>query len=188
MKKLIVAMCVVAFGLATQAASVAWAFSWATDADGNDVTSGTAYLMNVATMTVGAAQTALTARTFDATKAIDSVAITKNDDEGGHGRNTATVDLSGDQTFYVVLVSGDNYGITGTKPVTMKSIGDTSVSFGELSDPDTGASTLPVAWSPGGIAGGGGGGGQGDNPAPEPTSGLLLLVGGALLSLRRKRA
>ena len=188
MKKLIVAMCVVAFGLAAQAATVNWSFSWATDADGNDLTSGTAYLMNVATMSVSAAQTALTAKTFDATKAIDTTGITYNDSDGGHGGNVKTVSLTGDQSFYVVLVAGDNYGITSTKPVTMKSIGDTAVPFYELSD-DSGNSTLPVAWSPGGIAGGGGGGGgQGDNPAPEPTSGLLLLVGGALLGLRRKRA
>ena len=35
------------------------------------------------------------------------------------------------------------------------------------------------------VAGGGGGGGGG---VPEPTSGLLILVGGALIALRRKQA
>ena len=178
MKKLIVIACAAVFGLAAQAASVNWSFSWATDASGNDLSSGTAYLMNVATMSVADAQTALTARTFDATKAIDTSSITFNDSDGAHGGNVKTVDLSGSQSFYVVLVSGDNYGITATKPVTMKSIGDTAVAFYELSD-DSGNSTLPVAWSPGGVGGGG---------APEPTSGLLLLVGAGILGLRRKRA
>ena len=181
MKKLIVTMCAVIFGLAAQASSVNWSFSWATDADGNDLTSGTAYLMNVATMTVAAAQEALSAKTFDATKAIDTSAITTDSAKGAHGGGVKTVDLTGDQTFYVVLVSGGNYGITATTPVTMKSLGDTAVAFYELSD-DNGVSTLPVAWSPGGVSDGGSGG------VPEPTSGLLLLVGGALLGLRRKRA
>ena len=36
-------------------------------------------------------------------------------------------------------------------------------------------------------AGGGGGGGGGQGGIPEPTSGLLLLVGGAMLALRRKQ-
>lgn len=182
MKKLIVLACAAIFGLAVQAATVDWSFSWATDADGNDLTSGTAYLMNVATMSVEAAQAALTAKTFDATKALDTSNITTDAAKGAHGGNTKAIDLTGDQTFYAVIVSGDNYGITQTIPTTMKTVGTTTVGFMELSD-DNGVSSM--AWAPGGVAGGGGG--QGDNPAPEPTSGLLLLVGGALLGLRRKR-
>ena len=183
MKKLIVMMFGAAIGLAAQAATVNWAFTWATDANGNDLDKATAYLMNVDTMTVAAAQSALTAKTFDASKALDS-ATTSNSGNGAEVSKTSSVDLTGAQQFYVVLVDGGNYGITDTVPVTMNSIGTTTVNFQELSD-ESGNSTLPVAWSPGGVAGGGG---QGDNPAPEPTSGLLLLVGGALLGLRRKRA
>ena len=178
MKKLIVMMCAAAIGLAAQAASVSWSFSWATDASGNDLTSRTAYLMNVATMTVADAQTQLTAKTFDATKALATSSITYNDSDGAHGGGVNTVDLTGSQSFYVVLVNGDNYGITSTINKTMSTLGNTVVGFQELSD-DSGNSTLPVAWSPGGVSGGG---------APEPTSGLLLLVGAGILGLRRKRA
>ena len=176
MKKLIVIMCAAVFGLATQAASVAWSFSWATDASGNDLSSGTAYLMNVATMTTEAADAALTAKTFDTSKALATSAITVNEDDGAHGGGVNTVDLTGSQTFYAVIVSGDNYGITQTVPVTMKAIGDTGVAFQELSD-ESGVSSM--TWKPGGVAGGSG--------VPEPTSGLLLLVGGAMLALRRKQ-
>ena len=38
------------------------------------------------------------------------------------------------------------------------------------------------------VAKGGGGGGGGTGDIPEPTSGLLLLVGGAMLALRRRRS
>ena len=178
MKKLIVVMCAAVFGLATQAATISWSFSWATDANGNDLSGGTAYLMNVATMTTAAADAALTAKTFDTSKAIATSAITTDDSKGAHGGGTDTADLSGNQTFYAVIVSGDNYGITQTVPVTMKTVGSTTVAFYELSD-ESGVSSL--SWKPGGVAGG-------STPdVPEPTSGLLLLVGGAMLALRRKQ-
>ena len=61
----------------------------------------------------------------------------------------------------------------------MKTVGSTTVAFYELSD-DSGNSSL--SWKPGGVSGGSSGGG-----VPEPTSGLLLLVGGAMLALRRKQ-
>ena len=184
MKKLIVAMCAAIVGLATQAASVNWSFSWATDADGNDLTTGTAYLMNVATMSTSAAEAALTAKTFDVSKALATSSITYNDSDGAHGGGTDPVSLTGEQTFYAVIVSGDNYGITSPITKTMSTMGDTGVAFAELSD-DSGNSYM--TWKPGGISGGSGGGGGGSGGVPEPTSGLLLLVGGAMLALRRKQ-
>ena len=134
--------------------------------------------MKVATMTTDAADAALTAKTFDTSKAIGTSAVTFNDSDGAHGGAVTTTDLTGSQTFYAVIVSGDNYGITQTVPVTMKTLGDTAVAFAELSD-DSGVSSM--TWKPGGVAGGSSGG------IPEPTSGLLLLVGGAMLALRRKQ-
>ena len=168
MKKLIVAACAAMIGLATQAASV----------DGNDLTSGTAYLMNVATMSTSAAEAALTAKTFDATKALATSEITTDAAKGAHGGGINTVALTGEQTFYAVIVSGDNYGITSPITKTMSTMGDTGVTFQELSD-DNGNSFM--TWKPGGVAGGGSGG------VPEPTSGLLLLVGAGMLALRRKQ-
>ena len=178
MKKLIVAACAAMIGLATQAASINWSFSWATDADGNDLTSGTAYLMNVATMSVSDAEAALTAKTFDATKALATSSITTDASDGAHGGGVDIVPVTGEQTFYAVIVSGDNYGITSPISKTVSTLGDTAVAFAELSD-ESGVSSL--TWKPGGISGGGSGG------VPEPTSGLLLLVGGAMLALRRKQ-
>ena len=177
MKKLIVAMCAAVFGLATQAGTVNWSFSWATDASGNDITSGTAYLMAESAMTTSAADTALTAKTFDTSKAVATSTITYNDSDGGHGGGVNSTELTGDQSFYVVLVSGDNYGITDPISKTVASVGSTVVGFQELSD-DSGTSSL--TWKPGGVAGG-------STPSPEPTSGLLLLVGAGMLALRRKQ-
>ena len=184
MKKLIVAMCAAMIGLATQAGTVSWSFSWATDASGNDLTSGTAYLMAESVMSKSAADAALTAKTFDTAKALGDTSIVTDAAKGAHGGADTTVSLTGSQSFYVVLVSGDNYGITASTTKTIATVGPTSVPFYELSD-DSGVSSL--TWKPGGISGGSGGGGGGSGGVPEPTSGLLLLVGGAMLALRRKQ-
>ena len=46
--------------------------------------------------------------------------------------------------------------------------------------------TVPATWTVSGITPVGGGSGGSD--VPEPTSGLLLALGGAMLALRRRRA
>ena len=185
MKKLVVTMCAAVCGLAMQASTVSWSFSWATDASGNDLPDGsTAYLMAESIMTAAAADAALTAKTFDTSKALDSATTANNGNGAEVSQTSPTLTLTGDQTFYAVIVSGDNYGITQTVPKTMATIGPTIVGFQELSD-DSGNSYM--TWKPGGISGGSGGGGGGSGGVPEPTSGLFLLVGGAMLALRRKQ-
>ena len=116
---------------------------------------------------------ALDAGTFDVSKAID-VGLTST--AGGNGAEVSQVvasDLTGSQTFYAVVIDGDQYAITHTITTTMKDVGNTGVAFMELSLED-GTSTM--AWSKMGTA------------VPEPTSGLLMLVGLAGLALRRRRA
>ena len=181
MKKLMIALVAVALGFCAQAASIKWSFSWATDANGNDVADGSkAYLMAVSAMSLEDATAAMNAGTFDESKALDVATITV----GGNGAEVSQVvasDLTGSQTFYAILVNGEQYGITDTVTATIKSLGDTGVGFGELSDED-GNSFL--AWSPVGTSGGG----SVTPSIPEPTSGLLMLVGLGALALRRRRA
>ena len=186
MKKLVVTMCAAVCGLAMQASTVSWSFSWATDASGNDLPDGsTAYLMAESIMTAAAADAALTAKTFDTSKALDSATTANNGNGAEVSQTSPALTLTGSQTFYAVIVSGDNYGITSTVTKDVATIGNTVVPFAELSD-ENGVSAM--TWKPGGIAGGSsGGGGGGSGGVPEPTSGLLLLGGGAMLALRRKQ-
>ena len=174
MKKLMIALVAVAMGFCEQAASINWSFSWATDASGADLADGTkVYLMAASAMSVADATTALDAYSFDVSKAID-VGLTST--AGGNGaelNKTVASDLTGAQTFYAVIINGDQYAITHTVGTTMKAIGDTVVAFAELSLED---GTSLMTWKDGGAA------------VPEPTSGLLMLVGLAGLALRRKRA
>ena len=174
MKKLMIALVAVAMGFCAQAASINWSFSWATDASGMDLADGTkAYLMAASALTVADATAALDAGTFDMSKAID-VGLTST--AGGNGAEVSQVvasSLTGSQTFYAVVINGDQYAITHTVAAAMKTIGDTVVAFKELSLED---GTSTIAWNKIGTA------------VPEPTSGLLMLVGLAGLALRRKRA
>ena len=183
MKKLMIALVAVAMGFCAQAASINWSFSWATDASGADVAAGSkAYLMAVSAMSLEDATAAMNAGTFDASKALDVGTIAVNSAKGAYVSQSVASSLEGSQTFYAILVNGDQYAITHTVAATMKSIGDTVVGFQELSLDD---GTSIMAWSPVGTSGGN----DPSAPAvPEPTSGLLMVVGLGALALRRRRA
>ena len=98
---------------------------------------------------------------------------------------TATVDAEAGSTvnFYYVLVNpNDSTGYwtkasSGEAYTTSSTHTDSSI---PSADGTAVLAATKTAWATGG-------GGQGGETVPEPTSGLLLLVGGALLGLRRKQ-
>ena len=141
--------------------------------DANETKIVQAYLMAVSAMSVADATAAFDAGTFDASKALDIGTIAVNAAKGAYVSQTVVSSLESSQTFYAILVNGDQYAITHTVAATMKTIGDTVVAFKELSLED---GTFTMAWNKMGT------------DVPEPTSGLLMLVGLAGLALRRKRA
>ena len=176
MKKMVIMAYAALVGLAVNAASINWSFSWATDANGDDIAAGsTAYLVSVADYSQADAAAALDAGTFDTSKVTDTAAVSVDEDSGAHVAKVVSSSLTGSQSFYAIIKTDDFYAMTSTLDVTMKNLGDTVVGFMELSDEEGNSS---LTWKP---AGGGGG------DVPEPTSGLLLLVGGAMLALRRKQ-
>ena len=110
-------------------------------------------------------------------------------DEGGTATTTITGIESGtpfDVTMNLVLDDGKSYSKTlgytmpifDGSPADQTALAGLNMSIAEaFTDPDTGA--LPDAASAAA---------QGWAAAPEPTSGLLLLIGVAGLALRRRRA
>ena len=183
MKKLIMTVAIVCAAVATQAASIDWSATWIVDSTGADLTSGTAYLLTTGGYAMDSAIADLSAGNFDASKAEMTQGITFNDSFGGNAMQNGASELTGSQSFYMVIISGKDFMVTDTITTAMKDLGDTGVAFGDLStyNDATGGYDSLYKWQT-----------VQEQPStgdvPEPTSGLLLLVGAAALALKRKQA
>ena len=176
MKKLL-AIAAVATSLASSAAMVDWGYV-GTSAD----TGSSIYLFVGDTApTSFESVAALKAASVNTGKTVvDSV----NPRSGAHsyiGSGSAESNWSAGDKFYYVLVSADESTFyvdpTGVN-VTAANIYEKGERAGDQLNTNTGSSSHTYASFGGGSGGGG---------VPEPTSGLLLLVGGAMLALRRKQ-
>ena len=190
MKKLVIAACAVAFAACVQAASINWGTSgafydivgeeggWATVAEGT-----TAYFVFassysqsdlVADYAAGSADmaklTAINTGTVGADGTIADV----------FGSSTT---LSGNQAAYVVLFdSANNMFVSDSLTLGIDELAGSVYGFEEAQTGDI--------WANNGDASAGyqGAGWYSAAAVPEPTSGLLLLLGMAGLALRRKQA
>ena len=190
MKKLIL-FAAIGVCCAVRAAS----FTWGSDntvndlntAEGGYVSEGTTYYL----FAVGSATDAISSFDKDAHKitvggttysAVDSHVINTTDYDTGAFADVYTDDASTiNQNYYVVLFDTGTADNAGSGMFTVSGVTDTGTPPNYKTAIDaTGIGTaanmvIPVT-----------GGSTGD--IPEPTSGLLLAIGGAMLALRRKRA
>lgn len=186
MKKLIIAVAAVAVGIAANAASFNWKATSGYLYDGADtpskITSGSAYLLFTSALTQSDLVTAFAA---DAAAAASTVA-SKSVSTGTIGDNARialtefTADVTTDQVAYFVVFNGDNMYVSGTADAGYMAVGASDISFGSMSS----SSKLKFDVADGYSAAGW----YGAAAVPEPTSGLLLLLGMAGLALKRKRA
>ncbi len=179
MKKLLMFAIAATFAVVSQAAQFEWSASQVREGwnDPNNKASGTAYLFlvggdvteaSIASAISGAASSSALATTL-AGKAIDTQSLTA----GATGGTTAEgISATAPANLFFVVISGDNvYQSAATTVTDIATIGSTSLAFGSQKSATSAAS----AWTNAG----------GD--IPEPTSGLLLLVGAGMLALRRKQ-
>ena len=186
MKKLIVAAAVVCTAVFAHAAAANWKASASGMYNGTGSTedsalySGAAYLFDAGVTSQAALFALIEAGTGIGTSTAGYVA-TATFDEGAFGGLTYS---NGEQgggayTYYFVVVDGNNAYFSNEKTVTANTTATgKNVGFGSQS----GSSTLPAAGFQGA------GAWSSTAAIPEPTSGLLMLLGMAGLALRRRRA
>ena len=181
MKKLMIGLFAVCAAVAAQAAYVDWQYAVSeAKTGGTDWTSGhTAYLLTEA------AWTGLAQKTADgiASAALDSSTFyqqssTKSAVVYSTGASKASIrQVTGDTgKYYVILTSGDGYNVAvdgaSITAYTDPSGAGTGLTPGiTISSPVSGAGISYKAYD-----------------VPEPTGGLLMLVGLGALALRRRRA
>ena len=182
MKKIMIALAVAAFAVVSQGAIIKWSASNIFAGNSTDKYTGTAYLFDAGVTSQEALFATFTADTsFDiASLAIDSQAV------GSTGGIAAKSSEYGDATtaynFYFAIVDGDNMYLSNLKSVTTSgsATAPTTTAFGTQNNSTTTFSSVAPAK---GFQGAGHW-----SAVPEPTSGLLLLLGMAGLALRRKQA
>ena len=189
MKKLIIALAVVAMGVAANAASFAWQVPSGRIFDGTG-TSGaagysptvglTAYLFDAGKYSQETLVSALASVAgVDYTKAI-SGATTSVNDASRIDAKSFTYDTSASFDAYYVIVGTDKVFISETIASGIQASAEQAIDF---ASPSTASK---VTFTSGTYAANGSG--WYTASVPEPTSGLLILLGMAGLALRRKRA
>ena len=192
MKRLMFGLALAAVCLGVQAAQI----DWQIDAkaikaqDGSNLSGETAYLMMFESAAAASTYQANLAggkiKLSDATAAaIDSATstYTSSKSAGKIDKQTATVSSAdaGDYAHFAILVvDGDKFVMGQASEAQFYLPGDEQ--FGDASGVKFVGSSFATTGATGWNTNGGG-----STDVPEPTSGLLLLIGGAMVALRRKQ-
>ena len=190
MKKIMIAVAIVCAAVMAQAATVSWGNGYGVNAynqpgDDGDAYSGTIYLMSgnesSATAFINTVLAAGDGYAAAFNTAVGSSVASMNHAGFEPAKYGFTTDLTGAQSFYVVALDTANNGVYVSEIVdaNIMSIGESDVGFthdapyynGAFADTQT--TYAGSGWY---------------TAVPEPTSGLLMLIGLAGLALRRRRA
>lgn len=185
MKKLIIALVAVGAAIGAHAAAANWAATASNIYDGKGDTAakyaGTAYLFDAASYTQAALFESFAGGADVTSGAIKSMTIANGAISAANGAFSYGEQGGGSYSYFFAIIDGDNMYLSKTVEVTANGTATTkTVGFGTQA-PTTGATSKSLP-TDGFVA-------VGQWAAvPEPTSGLLMLLGMAGLALRRRRA
>jgi len=175
MKKLMIAVAAVAMAAVASASNVNWSCTNIYQVDSSTKGSGyIGYLFDAATVSdTAAVEKAIKGGTFTTTYASQAAISGTSNASGAIAKFPAVQGKdAGTYNYYVVLfnagseANADHYILTATKSVTVPATGAGTLAFANITGTGTGTEWKAI---------------------PEPTSGLLLLLGVAGLALRRKQ-
>ena len=184
MKKLFVIAAAAGLSFSASASTVTWGAANASSIDSSKISSGTFYLMYASTAfdsskLSGESFSASTLKDAGLDKTFDSFEYSSTGTT--FKKNNAITPTStgvaagNNKTIYEVLISSDGKNIAwGQATMNLAA----TAGMNQTKTLDGSAFTYVAASTPTP---------PGPGPIPEPTSGLLLLVGGAMLALRRKQ-
>lgn len=186
MKKIMMIAVAAVIGFTANAANYEWgcssSFFDGTGTTGKMADDTSVYLMFESVYSQSALVADFAGTGVDTSKALSSMTISA----GKIGAGTATYDTTANQTAYLAVVIGDRLFISTTAAADYTAVGTSSITFDSQTYltryNNTEKVLLPDTQASAGYKG------AGWYAVPEPTSGLLMLVGLAGLALRRRRA
>ena len=190
MKKIMFALIVAACAVAVNGAQVKWQFKASSVADANSAGLGAnPVVYMVLSSDLASSYSSASDIANDATGSGASFTIGTKSATATGTVASPSIAVGSQPEYYLVMVDGANnrYSVFGTytsTAATADGATDVDPSTGVLipaSAPTMDTRTVTLSTATWKSFGGGSGG------IPEPTSGLLLLVGGAMLALRRKQ-
>ena len=160
MKKLIIAMATIVIAVVAQAATVQWTMANVYDSTGKNKYSGSATLFAYL-------NTATAADAFE----VKTLSVTSGAITSANGTFETEAVTAGNYYYYFFVMEDGGKEFTSSptaSAIATQSTSNTKVQFGNMATATQSASNWQVV--------------------PEPTSGLMLLLGVAGLALKRKRA
>ena len=178
MKKLIMFIAMATLAVVGYSAEVMWGAgnSWIKDKSGNNLAKNTDVMLIMAS-DASAVSTALAAGSSISSYVLDTAATSNTKGYiANHEVSNSKFTAGQSYSLAALVMVGDDYVISGPLSITAYATGvdePSAKAFGS-----TQGSNPTSAWGPKSGSGG---------DIPEPTSGLLLLVGAGMLALRRKQ-